>query len=488
MSQLKFIKLEAAACLAISNANKNNPEISDSTLVKSTLTAQNIYSYLTQVGVEGFPKYDSQTELPIIFIEPINQILVDSKFYGVDNADLNSLTSDVLTILNYIGTPSQEANAAGTIYQRIQQLVADVAEAKTEIVTGAQGNGIEVTSTTDSTDGHLIYTIGVDNTIATKNEVTAARDAAKTVVQQSTGIIVTPASGEQGNTIYTVGIQGSLIPQKSEVILVGNQGWTNADNIANEINTKIAGIQGTNGDWANGEDQTLAQLRTLIAGLRSDVSTLSGADQNTLNTLTAIIDEIKQVEDGEQGDFANTLLDKLLTLRGDTLNSDGTTPSGAQTGGYYAISVNNGDPTYVNSIPGIISALESYINAKFNIVAQQSGVVSVYGIQGIVNVGDNNVTTGEVTLKATSDALLTATIGNANNDYYGLKGEQGVTNTVQQALTGLNNGIIIAGQQADLGVTNAATAQTAAETAQTTANTAEAHGQQALTQLTWVVV
>ena len=90
--------------------------------------------------------------------------------------------------------------------------------------------------------------------------------------------------------------------------------------------------------WDADEEKTLTQLRELI-------TTFTGADSETVTTLKAIIKELKQVNDDEAGDFANTLLDKLLTLYGDT-------------DGQYTVNKKEG----IKTLQGIITEIEREIS------------------------------------------------------------------------------------------------------------------------------
>ena len=90
--------------------------------------------------------------------------------------------------------------------------------------------------------------------------------------------------------------------------------------------------------WGADEEKTLTQLRELI-------TTFTGADSETVTTLKAIIKELKQVNDDEAGDFANTLLDKLLTLYGDT-------------DGQYTVNKKEG----IKTLQGIITEIEREIS------------------------------------------------------------------------------------------------------------------------------
>lgn len=122
--------------------------------------------------------------------------------------------------------------------------------------------------------------------------------------------------------------------------------------IANAVKKTKDGLIGLKpGVWAENEEKTLTKLRDLIKANANEIQSLTGLDAEKRTQITNIINELKQVTDSEEGDFANTLLDKLLTLYGSPEN------------GKY--NVNGGKHT---TLQEIITAIENEISAGDNTV------------------------------------------------------------------------------------------------------------------------
>lgn len=120
--------------------------------------------------------------------------------------------------------------------------------------------------------------------------------------------------------------------------------------IANAVKKAKEELIGTgSGVWLEGEDEkkTLTYLRELIKTNAGQIASLTGLDEQKTTQITNIIKELTQITDSEQGDFANTLLDKLLTLYG------------SPTGGKYTV---NG-VTDQTTLQGIINKIEDEISA-----------------------------------------------------------------------------------------------------------------------------
>lgn len=284
--------------------------------------------------------------------------------------------------------------------------------------------------------------------------------------------------------LANLGTQAQAIGAQAIKISSGTQGvqtgispssFTNADSIVSALESVFNQLQGTSTNWATGasaEAKTLGTLRDLIAGLRTDLNTLSNSVGTLSDTdfasITEAINKIKaELDDPNNGTLA-TFLDKVQIITG------GSVASGTQAGKYVTKSGTGGADEYAANIGEIITNLEKEIAAA-KAAAEASGVTSlnsktgaltITGSQGVVV--DNNAGT-EIKLKATSDATLTAALTTVENGATAASGA-----TVQTALNNIN---AVAAQ----GVTDAATAQAKANTADTNANNA-------LNQLKWVVV
>lgn len=420
--QLKFIILQTAAYNAIT-------EPRNAAAIRSAVSAQ----------------YNSETDIPIIYIEATSQILVRDVFYGVNPSTIStfadaisalqtavgsetlengSIKANINSLKNSVGSSSDTASASGSIYARIAQLVEDIAsvesgasgdaaDAMAEALlhtTVSEGTGINVTPTAKTDQAGADYEVSVDtDVIATKAYAESEADAAQTAAEATAAADAT----------------SKVNAAKTE--LIGN---ANDAKTANTINAAK--------NYAQDLVDTLS-------------STLTGADSSIWETLNKVKAEL---ENPDSSAGLTSFLDKVTTL------IDGFDVAG--TG-----SDNNLKKikTYIDSIK---TALEGSISSLSG-----DAVKSVNGETPDAN--------GAVTIDG-------ADINVTGYSKSGQTGNVAASDTVNNAIAKVENKADGAQSTANTAVSDAAAAQGTANTAVTNAATAEGHAQQALTQLTWIIV
>ena len=407
--QLKFIILQSAAYTAIT-------EPRNATAIRNAVSNQ----------------YNSETDIPIIYIEPTSQILVRDVFYGVNPSTITTLANaisalqtvvgdetlndgsikaNINTLKTAVGSSADAASASGSIYARIAQLVedlssvesgasSDAADAMAEALlhtTVSEGTGINVTTTAKTDAAGADYEISVDtDVIATK---TYAADQ---------------ASAAQSAAESTAAADATSKVNAAKTELKGSSSTDTKDSITIEGAKKYA--------------------KDLVDTLSS---TLSGADSDLLDALNQIKAEL-QNPDSASG--LTSFLDKVTTLI-----------TGFDIAGTGSDNNLKNIKTYIDSIK---TALEGSIGSLSGDAVKQ------------VN-GETPDANGSVTIDG-------ADINVTGYSTTGQTGDVTASDTVNHAIAKVEN--------------KADDAQDAADAAQSTANGAETHAQQALTQLTWIIV
>ena len=388
--------------------------------------------------------------------------------------------SNIYAALNQLYIMAEAATSAAGVTS-VQN-----AQNDTSITITSSGNG-GTGAITLSTDASKIKTVTAINKVDGKG----VDIAAGTTVEGALGTINTALQGVQGDIAAASAAAGAAQSSANDKIakspsdttdktLSGVQGaaLTTAAAIADAIEAAYGKLLGTQTDFADNEQKTLGQLRTLIKGLRSDLTaldaTVTGMDDTTAAKITNIINELKQVGDNEQGDFANTILDRLTPFLAYANTYDYQGTQGAQ-GGYYKVSKLDGGNEYVNNVQGLIDALSAEIVAAKN-AGVGAGVTSLNSKTGAVTIANGTGTTvdnsgANIVINASSAATTTAALTQSQTGY-GATTAQG--STIQTALQDVNNAASSAGKSA--------------ADANAAASTANANATNALNQLKWVVV
>lgn len=414
--QLKFIILQSAAYTAIT-------EPRNAAAIRNAVSNQ----------------YNSETDIPIIYIEPTSQILVRDTFYGVNPSTITTLANaisalqtvvgeetlndgsikaNINTLKTAIGSSEDTASASGSIYARIAQLVSDLsdvqsgasgdaADAMAEALlhtTVSEGTGINVSTTAKTDAAGADYEISVDtDVIATKvyaeGQANAAQSAAESTAASDATSKVNAAKTE----------------------LKGNSATDTKDSITIEGAKKYA--------------------KDLVDTLSA---TLSGADSDLLETLNKVKAEL---ENPDSASGLTSFLDKVTTL----INGFDVAGTGSD---------NN------------LKNIKTYIDSIKTTLEGSIGTLSGNAVKQVN--GETPDANGSVTIDGADINLTGYTTS-------GQTGDVADSDTVNHAIAKVEN-------KADDAQDAADTAQDAADTAQSTANDAETHAQQALTQLTWIIV
>jgi len=488
----------------------------------ATITgASQVTAEVVNTAISG--RYDTTTEMPIVYIEDIQKIYVDGVFYGTSASDITDLNNAIAanataiannasaiadnasaiaanvtaiadnasaiatnatainTINTTIGTSADTADADGSIYARIAQLVSDLnaevanrATAVADLETAARAftvNGeafgetgavvidaneikigttvpaidtITATSTVtdalsklqDGINGVSAAIVEASDGAAAKAATALAEALLHTQVTAGTGISVTHTDKTDSTpNIYTVAVDDT-IATKTYVDTAATAAYTNAvTDLTGESTdaTTALTIYGAR----NYADSIVNALATSIANM----------DADHLAVLEQIKNEMMDPSTG-QTSIAGTFLDKLLAVGAGFNDIDGGTEGASGT-------IKNYIDTNVAGLSAAIAAAATSANTS---------IKSVNGLTGDAN--------GAVVVGATN-ILMT--------DYAAATGPVAATDSVLTAVAKVE-------QHAIDGVSAAAAAQTTANTAVTAAATAQATADAAMDLLTWVIV
>lgn len=329
---------------------------------------QVLFQLCTQKSKLGTPAAGT-----IVFIQDTKELYLDGIFYGLstdDKALLNSLDND-------LGSLDKTVTDHLKLIEGLVNYVANLRK----FADGAAVNSAEGPVLTTHNSGVLQ---GKDNVKAAIDALAAAVD---TLTGHTWTAVTKPGDAGQFATSVTQGTDGSITVSYANVKSTDVKRDANQNDItgatvedalvtlknaaaaaqskANANETAIGTINGTGegsiskavsdakseligtgeGVWEADEVKTLTKLRDLIKANAAKISTLQGVDDGTAAKLEAIVNELKNADGNVEGyDFANTLLDKFLTLYGTPNNGEYTVNSGKET-----------------TLQGIINAIETRI-------------------------------------------------------------------------------------------------------------------------------
>ena len=284
----------------------------------------------------------------IVFIKDTNELYLDGTYYGLSTADAAALEKAVTDISGLTSTVTQHL----TVTKDLMTYVANLRK----FADGATAN---------STTGPVLITRpegvlkGKDNVKAAIDALAAAVDTlnakvwtavnkpgkaakfATSVTQGTDGSIKVTYNDAmstdvkrdttQQNSIAGATVEAALETLKGQAAAaqakananetaIGVINGTDAGSISKAVSDAKSELIGTGeGVWAEDELQTktLTKLRELIKANTEQIKGLTGVDSETLNKLTAIVNELKNADGTATGiDLANTLLDKFLALYG----------------------------------------------------------------------------------------------------------------------------------------------------------------------------
>ena len=311
----------------------------------------------------------------IVFIQKSKELYLDGVYYGLSTTDAATLAQAVTDLGNL-------DKKVGEHLQLTQGLVDYVANLR-KFADGASVNSAQGPVLTTHNSGVLL---GKDNVKAAIDALAAAVDRltghtwtevtkpgnagqfATSIKQKDDGSIEVSyadvkSTDVKRDTTQQQSIAGATVEAALETLkdkadaaqakadanetAIGVINGSGDGSISKAVSDAKSELIGTGANaWDGDEAKTLTHLKELIKANTKSIEGLTGVDKDTATKITNIINELKQIDDSEAGDFANTLLDKLLTLYG--------SPEGGQ------YDVNGGKKT---TLQEIINAIEDEISA-----------------------------------------------------------------------------------------------------------------------------
>ena len=309
----------------------------------------------------------------IVFIQDTKKLYLDGIYYGLSTTDAATLAQAVSDISSLNGTVTGHLEVTKDLMTYVANL--------RKFADGADANSTEGPVLTTHDSGVLK---GKDNVKAAIDALAAAVDTlnghtwtevtkpgnagqfATSVKQKTDGSIeVSYADAKSTDIKRDATQQSSIAGATVEDALETLKGQAAAAQAKADANETAIGIINGTGDgsiskavsdakselmgsganvWNGDEAKTLTHLRELIKTNAGQIQSLTNLDTEKATQITNIINELTQITDSEEDSFANTLLDKLLTLYG--------SPNGGQ------YDVNGGKQT---TLQGIINAIETRI-------------------------------------------------------------------------------------------------------------------------------
>ena len=296
----------------------------------------------------------------IVFIKDTNELYLDGTYYGLSTEAAKTLSDAVANI----GTLTEGVNGLVDVTNNLGLYVANLRKF---------ADGANINSTT----GPVLITRD-SGVLQGKNNVKAAIDALAAAVDtlnaHAWNAVTKPDNAGQFATSVTQGTDGSITVTYKDAMSTDVKRTTEhqtsiagetveaaletlkgkaeaAQSTANQNASDITVIKGTGdgsiskavsdakseligtgeGVWVGDEAKTLTRLRELIKANADNIAGLTNMDSETATKISNIIEELKQVSDSEEGDFANTLLDKLLALYGNPEDGKYTANGGKHT-------------------------------------------------------------------------------------------------------------------------------------------------------------
>ena len=330
---------------------------------------QVLFQLCTQKAKLGTPAAGT-----IVFIQDTNELYLDGVYYGLSTTDAETLAQAVTDIsslntqvgdhlkltqglVGYVANlrkfadgatansttgPVLTTHASGVLKGKdnIKAAIDALAIAVDKLgahqwtdVTKPGDAGQFATSVTQGTDGSITVSYADVKSTDVKRDTTQQNSIAGATVEAALETLKTAASNAQAKADQNA----------SDITVIKGNGEGSISKAVSDAKSELIGT-GVN-VWEANEVQTLTHLRELIKTNASQIGALTNADSETLNKLTAIVNELKNADGTATGiDLANTLLDKFLTLYGTPENGEYSVNSGKQT-----------------TLQGIIDAIETRI-------------------------------------------------------------------------------------------------------------------------------
>lgn len=369
--------------------------------LKFIILTPTTYNNISEKTIANFKnavsdQYDDTTEIPIIYIESIHQILVRDTLYGTDPSEISALADSILTLQTAVGSEtltggsiianinalktalgaaSDTANDQGSIYARIADIVADINTLQTQAsgdaadamaeallhttVSTTSGSGIIVTPTAKTTSAGADYAIAADTSVmATKtyadDKASAAQSAAEATAASDAAQKVNAAKTELKGTSGDASSAETIAGAKKYADEKASAAQTAAVNAAQ---AKINELAGTN--W------------TAAAGTVQDIIAELKADGSSVANLDTVVDKLR-------GDFTVGTGGSATTDVKSYIDDKFTTASGS------AASAENNAKSYAD---GLVNNLDSDVADNYtaasggNAAAPTSGHVGIKIVQ-----------------------------------------------------------------------------------------------------------
>ena len=353
-----------------------------------TSTTQVLFQLCTQKTKLGTPAAGT-----IVFIQDTKELYLDGIYYGLSTTDAATLAKAVTDISGLNGDISTLTGISNSLLTYVKNL--------RKFADGAAAN---------STEGPVLttYNAGV---LKGKDNVKAAIDALAAAVDTLNGhtwtAVTKPGDAGQFATSVTQGTDGSITVSYADAkstdikrdttqqqsitgatveaalgtlkrladaaqakadaneTAIGVINGTDKGSISKAVSDAKSELLGTGVNvWVGDEAKTLTHLRELIKTNADQIGSLTDVDSETATKITNIINELKQISDNEEGSFANTLLDKLLTLYGNPTDGKYTVNGGTKTTLQEIINaieneISAGDTAVTNAITTEINKLDA---------------------------------------------------------------------------------------------------------------------------------
>ena len=331
----------------------------------------------------------------IVFIQDSKELYLDGVYYGLSTTDAGTLAKAVTDL----GALTGKVNDHLSLTQGLVDYVANLRK----FADGAAVNSAQGPVLTTHNSGVLL---GKDNVKAAIDALAAAVDTltghtwtavnkpgnagqfATSVKQNTDGSIEVSYAdvkstdvkrdASQQQSIAGATVEAALGTLKAAAAAaqakadanetaIGVINGTGEGSISKAVSDAKDELMGSGANvWVGDEAKTLTHLRKLIATNAEQIEGLTGVDTETATKITNIINELKQVSDSEAGDFANTLLDKLLTLYGSPTDGKYNVNGGTKTTLQEIINaiedeISAGDTTVTNTITTEINKLDATV-------------------------------------------------------------------------------------------------------------------------------
>ena len=280
----------------------------------------------------------------IVFIKESKELYLDGTYYGLstdDAAKLEKAVTDISGLNSTVNSHLELTKDLMTYVANLRKFADGAAANSTEgpVLTTREGILKGKTNVKDAIDtlADVVDRLNVKAwTAVTKpgdagqfaTSVTQGTDGSITVSYADVKSTDVKRDATQQNSIAGATVEAALETLKGQAAAAqakadANEtaiGVINGDgkgSISKAVSDAKSELMGSGANvWVGDEAKTLTHLRELISANTKSIEGLTGVDKETAAKITNIINELKQIDDSEAGDFANTLLDKLLVLYG----------------------------------------------------------------------------------------------------------------------------------------------------------------------------